>query len=1223
MPVAASRRMNRLEKSVTEAGWHGNACACPVPPLHFIDITMADFPSASSSAQRGNAPAGQGWHPPASQASAGASRETVHLLARAQAPQRLLDGTATSWINPDEQPGQDNQEAVRQAICALGDSLSDWNRRGEIDLGEATSLFRQVKETCGAGYLKLQCHETALAGMISQLTVFLRRFSCAVQERRVGLESWHIADVHHACNGLSACFGASQDDCLLRPEQLERLREPLTALNQALIARAMQCGLPRQIKSNGMLMDILNCQTRGLRQALFDFRDEKIAALFRASLKVMFEWLAPHGDGAPMTLLGPLDTRQLGKCMVQLKTMYKYGLIDLDAATPDGRNNRSLLEEVTLGLCGGLSGGFTTWRQAGNDGSSSIRGTHWQLMPAAVERVPVTNIGNTIKDFIAVGLISTCAPQLPAIVGQLSEWMQHIPTRELVDAGHRAQGLGNCCNFLRGMSEALFSGMTLPVQERNRFSRACARMLTLAEQFVGKPHLVSMDQSLVNLVSFIKAMNKLGEQSRSQLERLAGSLLQVLNSLAEAIHHIDSITGLLAGLAYLLRSKLAGSGQMAGLLGTLIRHARSSNIGNCAPEARMHLADGALLCLAISQKSDARQHCATLLDTLLRLYRQGEERLPYLKAARHLLATGEGQAQRLQPVLRRLLGRQASEITGLSELEEAIGRLQAAPDIQIKGAPDDPAPELFPPDPASESQKAHWRPGPTYRAPMPATTTTTTTATTTGFCSPTTTTTTTTTTTAPPADHRHHQQLIQNDVAQRRDVPASMAVTPTIVPAWGTKTNAATNASLPSSRKPGKPDRGVARPRPSSNTTSKPLPGNRKWKSDVEEWFALLAQPDKETEERLARLKELAKANRTLLQASMGEGKGTSGALYRALATGKPKTVDWLTREIPADTQPAPEAVLEQLFGDLDVLIGSNHKTALEAYLDSLPRQGRDRVTAHFTARLIVIPKGFQQVMKERGLQFSGAVERTLGPVRKNKRHQKVTPSPGLDNFANPFSLDKRSNILISSVMLGLSSQVSDLLSKPAGQAMAVEQDASGRNALMYASLCSPLLRALSFRGPDQFLQPDRRPEAAATPVSKQSRPLTKLLDIKFTNQLLALPSAQVQARAIDHDGNNALMYAITSDCFVNARQLLLLSSADEQAGIRDKEDRNAMMLAVMHGQLTVFEWLLELPSGKAQLQAVDGKGRNAIDYIRQHLDGEERERLLAMADAVLNPRTE
>jgi ankyrin repeat protein len=355
----------------------------------------------------------------------------------------------------------------------------------------------------------------------------------------------------------------------------------------------------------------------------------------------------------------------------------------------------------------------------------------------------------------------------------------------------------------------------------------------------------------------------------------------------------------------------------------------------------------------------------------------------------------------------------------------------------------------------------------------------------------------------------------------------------------------------------------------------------------------------------------------------MGEGKGASGALYRALATGKPKTVDWLTTEIPADTQTEPEAVLEQLFGDLDVLIGSNHKNALEAYLDSLPQQRRDRVNAHFTSGLIVIPQGFQQVMKERGLMLPEAVEKTPGPVKKNRRHQKVTMSPSLDSLADPYSLDKNSNILISSVKLGLSSQVSALLSTPAGQALATKQDSSGKNALMYASLYSPMLHALSFYGPRQSLQPGRRPEAAATPGSKPSGPGTELLDIKFTNQLLALTSAQMQARAIDNDGNNALMHAITSHCFVNARQLLLLPSADEQAGIRDKEGRNAMMLAVIHGELTVFGWLLELPSGKAQLRAVDGKGRNAIDYMWEHLDGEERERLLGMAGAVLNPGTD
>ncbi len=100
-------------------------------------------------------------------------------------------------------------------------------------------------------------------------------------------------------------------------------------------------------------------------------------------------------------------------------------------------------------------------------------------------------------------------------------------------------------------------------------------------------------------------------------------------------------------------------------------------------------------------------------------------------------------------------------------------------------------------------------------------------------------------------------------------------------------------------------------------------------------------------------------------------------------------------------------------------------------------------------------------------------------------------------------------------------------------------------------------------------------------------------------------------------------MHAITSRCLLNARQLLQLSSADEQAGVRNNEGRNAMMLAIMHGGVTVLEWLLELPSGKAQLQAVDGKGRSPIDYMRQHFDGEERERMLAIAGAALNPRTD
>ena len=303
------------------------------------------------------------------------------LAAQPQAPQRLLDSAM-------EEGGRQELEAG-QAYSVISNGLARWNHDPDPDLAEAISLLDKLKWAQTHGHADWLPHDhPVMAGMTGELTVFLRRLGTAVQDGRLSLAGLDTRDIHRICNGLSACLGASQEDCLLDSKQRERIRKPLAALNRALITQAMNRGLPNDIHSNGMLMDILNWQSRGLRQQLFSSDDQQIGQLFQASLKVMHQWLAPDGRGMPATQIDALDTRQLGKCMVQLNTLHKYSLLDLDAATEQGSRNRKLLGEVALGLCSGLPAGFRAWCRVGDDNSSSAQ---WQLATVAVHGVPVTN----------------------------------------------------------------------------------------------------------------------------------------------------------------------------------------------------------------------------------------------------------------------------------------------------------------------------------------------------------------------------------------------------------------------------------------------------------------------------------------------------------------------------------------------------------------------------------------------------------------------------------------------------------------------------------------------------------------------------------------------------------------------------------------------------------------------------------------------------------------
>jgi hypothetical protein len=403
--------------------------------------------------------------------------------------------------------------------------------------------------------------------------------------------------------------------------------------------------------------------------------------------------------------------------------------------------------------------------------------------------------------------------------------------------------------------------------------------------------------------------------------------------------------------------------------------------------------------------------------------------------------------------------------------------------------------------------------------------------------------------------------------------PVAQATTPVKPASPGKSAKAGAQQSL-SPR--GKPVRAASSPR-----TPAKSPGARKWGSPEEEWFGLLAQPGAETPEEMKRLKQLAARSPGLLEAGTGKDASRRGPLYVALVAGKPEAVAWLAREIPLASRGEPVALLEQLFDDPEVLIGASHRKALRIYTDSLPQESRDRIATHFASRLMRVPQGFQQVLRECGMLAGIPVEKAPVAAPVKGRNRKTAAADALRE-TNLLIVSEGTNSLMLHVRTGRLAGVRARLADDAGKGEALAQDVAGKNALMHA-----------FSGNWERLQAASAtprpalPEEPAPGVGSKEIDPKLLRALRKTNpiaaELLSLPSASQQAAAVAKDGRNALMLAIEAGCPEGAMALLNLASADQQAQVRDRDGRTAMMLAAAKGYMNVIERLLALPSGQAQ----------------------------------------
>jgi len=416
------------------------------------------------------------------------------------------------------------------AVRSVQDRLSSISAAQALDIDALIKLFTDIKSVQKSGdidFLREQSPEI-LDTLSNRLLSFLKQLSADIETDKFPLTSLNADDIHQLFNGLSAITGESFTDSLLSKSDFNKSRALLRKVTEGLLAYPNEEKLFEKNWDSAQLINGLNWLSRGLKQGILSKDSPVVRQAYEEALWIMANWVASEGERTgPSTLVAPLDTRQLGKCMVQISAVMRYQLIDL-------AKHRERLSNLVLGLAGGdLLNEFKLWKA---DETTHQR----RLAVADVDSVVVTNISNTIKDCLGAGILRPGDPQVQTLVDHVCRYMQRISDKDL--SARHGQRLGNCCNFLRIVFEIEQSSGQALVNDRAAYEKICSRMLgqipLRAKEFV-KDNQV--EQHIANLFSFVKAMDRTRSHSTRSLGQAAKSLdsalLQVLKANLSSLHY--------------------------------------------------------------------------------------------------------------------------------------------------------------------------------------------------------------------------------------------------------------------------------------------------------------------------------------------------------------------------------------------------------------------------------------------------------------------------------------------------------------------------------------------------------------------------------------------------------------------------------------------------------------------------------------------------------------
>lgn len=621
----------------------------------------------------------------------------------------------------DDAEREDEQLAWNRALgaaSAIHTQIRELCSQDHIRISDLTSMFKALKSARASSQLSLLKQggeDKVLPALGSGLLRLVSKLSQALgdaSDDALPLSEFDTGTIATVCDGLRAALGMNRSDSLFTTAQLARLKEPLRRVIDTLLRRALDCGLPAEQKSNHELLAILKLLSRGLKlrfttedgqsDTLLGKHSEPIGEVFWNSLLVIRDWPAnPEEKGGNASCVGMLDTRQLGVTMVQLNTLPKQQLRDLDEEVEDGLTCGQLLGQCALKLCGGNAlDAFRLWSRP--NASPLQEKTAPVLADAPVSSVVVANISNTIKDFFETAIIPVGSPALPAINSKLLRWMK--ATLQSGDAAPDSQSFSNFANFLRAIAETGLRGLPLPVEDVAEFDDVCRLFLDACTQI--RPAASADDgdiQHFANLGSFIKAMARRDKHEGYLYRRAAASLVKAMAPHIGNVRQAESFSGLLAACVYFMQSGLLAVQAVQPLVESLLN--------NCTTLVKPYWQASMrkqVLQAIVGWLSDARvqqfgdvSHTTVpaMLDAIFSCRKPGDEPLLYLKALQLIAQRYPTQLGNYLPLLSAITARNVTLTDAADVIAQAISKIGDEPPVaaiaveEPQAAPPAPAPK--------------------------------------------------------------------------------------------------------------------------------------------------------------------------------------------------------------------------------------------------------------------------------------------------------------------------------------------------------------------------------------------------------------------------------------------------------------------------------------------------------------------------------------------------
>ncbi len=597
------------------------------------------------------------------------------------------------------------------AVSAINTQIRELCSQTEISVTDLTLMFKALKSARASSQLSLLSsggEDKMLPALGAGLIRLVTQLSHALgdEQQVTAFDTGAIAVVS---DGLRAALGMRKSDSLFTTAQLARLKQPMRFVTDALMQRSLDCGLPAEQKSNYELLAILKLLSRGLKlrfttedgqsDTLLSKHSGPIGEVFWNSLLVIRDWPPnPEEKGGNQSYVGTLDTRQLGVIMVQINTLPKQQLRDLDEEVEDGLTCGQLLAQCALKLCGGNAlDEFRLWSRPNT--SPFMEKTAPALSHAPVSTVVVANISNTIKDFFETSIISLASPALPAINSKLLRWMK--AALQSGDAAPDSQGFSNFANFLRAIAETGLRGLPLPVQDVAEFDDVCRLFLDACTQIRPSSSADEGDiQHFANLVSFVKSMARRDKHEGYLYRRAAASLVKAMAPHAGNVRQAESFSGLLAGSVYFMQSGVLPVQAVQPLVESLLTNCTALVKPYWQASMRKQVLQaivGWLSDARVQQFGDVSHTIVPpMLDAIFTCRKPDDEPLPYLKALQLIAQRYPAQLGSYLPLLSAITARTvmlADAVSVIAQAISSIGDEPAVAAIAVEELPPPPAPK--------------------------------------------------------------------------------------------------------------------------------------------------------------------------------------------------------------------------------------------------------------------------------------------------------------------------------------------------------------------------------------------------------------------------------------------------------------------------------------------------------------------------------------------------